>query len=96
MNPALLTQGGSDRWLWDKLKRERREVKFRLKYDGPLPSASKNDTRCKDKNRIRWKLHHQLATVIMEGDFSRTFTTDDKDRPLVFPKRRFKGFGLWQ
>lgn len=78
----------------DKLRRERPEVKFRLKYDGSLPSASKNDTRCKEKNQIRWKLHHQLTTVIMEGDFSRAFTTDDKDRPLVFPKRRFKGFGF--
>lgn len=92
MNPALLTQDRIDRWLRDRLERERPEVRFRLKYDGPLPSASRNDSRNKEKNKIRWSLHHQLVTAVMEADFSRTFTKDENGNPPDFPKRRFKGF----
>ncbi|HEY9158669.1 hypothetical protein [Candidatus Binatus sp.] len=80
---------------WRKrLELERDNVKFRLRYDGPLPSASRRDTRCKEKNQIRWRLHHQLATVVTQVDFSRVFTHTDKSGLPTFVNKRFKGYGF--
>lgn len=89
MSATELTDESVAAWLRRKLEEELDEVKFRLKYDGPLPSASNGNSRRKEKNQIRWKLHHQLVTVVMEGNFG-AFKKRDEGEAATFARRKFK------
>jgi hypothetical protein len=81
-------------WLKRALDQER-EMNFRLRYDGLLPTANSKNPRCKEKNQIRWALNRQLITLFTEADFSRLAKRlEEQGESIDFPKRRFKGFGF--
>lgn len=47
------------------------EMRFSLKYEGPLKSSNSRKTHVIDKNRLRWYFSDQLERLIERGNFSR-------------------------
>jgi hypothetical protein len=68
-------------------------MKFRLRYEGLLLSATEKHSRNRNKNQIRWSLSPQLVTLFTEGDFRRLPRREDVEGNFgKFPKVQFRGF----
>ncbi len=60
------------------------QVKFRLLYQGPLPSQSSADTRLKDKNHLRGHFHCQLKELWTQHPMLRLIDETGASDPLDF------------
>jgi hypothetical protein len=65
------------------------EMRFSLKYEGPLKSSNSRKTHVADKNRLRWYFSDQLERLIERGNFSRLPLNETyravKKRDLIGP-----------